>query len=81
MNELKQLESLGLVLPPASYIFGAILFGMLGYVAFRRGRKAAKPVLVWIGVVMMLYPYLVSETWLLWAVGVGLCVWTYVQWN
>ncbi len=81
MNELKQLESLGLVLPPPSYIVGAILFGILGYVAFRRGRKVAKPTLVWIGVVMMLYPYVVSQTWLLWVLGVLLCVLGYIKWN
>ncbi len=81
MNELRQLESLGLVLPPAGYIVGAILFGVLGYVVFRRGRKAAKPPLVWIGVVMMLYPYAVSQTWLLWVMGVLLCVWGYIKWN
>lgn len=34
MNELKQLKSLGLVLPSPTYIFGAIVFGMIGYVTF-----------------------------------------------
>jgi len=28
MDELKQLEALGLVLPSAAYILGAILFGI-----------------------------------------------------
>jgi hypothetical protein len=41
MNELKQLESLGLVLPSPAYIFGAILFGIIGWIAFRRGKKAS----------------------------------------
>ena len=29
----------------------------------------------------MLYPYAVPQTWLLWAVGAGLCGWLYTQWN
>jgi hypothetical protein len=41
MNELKQLESLGLVLPSPTYILGAIMFGIIGWVAFRRVRKVA----------------------------------------
>jgi hypothetical protein len=32
----------------------------------------------WIGVALMLYPYVVSETWVLYGVGVSLCVALYV---
>lgn len=81
MNELKQLESLGLVLPTPAYILGAILFGIIGWVAFRRGRKASNGVLTWTGVALMLYPYVVSETWMLWSVGIALCGWAYLKWN
>lgn len=81
MNELKQLESLGLVLPSPAYIFGAILFGIFGYVAFRRGRKILAPSLTWAGVALMLYPYAVSQTWLLWAIGAALSGWVYAKWS
>lgn len=81
MDELKQLESLGLVLPSPVYIFGAILFGIFGYVAFRRGRKTSSPTLTWTGVALMVYPYAVPQTWLLWAIGAALCGWVYVKWN
>jgi len=81
MNELKQLESLGLVLPSPAYILGAILFGIIGYVAFRRGRKRSQGHLTWTGVALMLYPYAIDETWLLWALGVALCGWLYLKWN
>jgi hypothetical protein len=81
MNELKQLETLGLVLPSAAYIFGAILFGIVGYVAFRRGRKTSSAALTWTGVALMLYPYAVSQTWMLWVLGVALCGWVYLKWN
>ena len=81
MNDLKQLETLGLVLPSAAYIFGAILFGIVGYVAFRRGRKTSSAALTWTGVALMLYPYAVSQTWMLWVLGVALCGWVYLKWN
>lgn len=81
MNELASLGALGLVLPSPAYIAGAILFGIVGYVAFRRGRKASRPELTWTGVALMVYPYAVPQTWLLWVVGVGLCGWLYVKWD
>jgi hypothetical protein len=81
MNDLKQLETLGLVLPSAAYIFGAILFGIVGYVTFRRGRKTSSAALTWTGVALMLYPYAVSQTWMLWVLGVALCGWVYLKWN
>ena len=81
MEDIKALESLGLVLPSPAYIAGAILFGIAGYVAYRRGRKAARPVLPWSGVALMLYPYAVPQTWLLWTIGLGLCGWVYVKWD
>jgi hypothetical protein len=81
MDEIKSLESLGLVLPSPLYIAGAILFGIIGYIAFRRGRKTTSPTLSWTGVTLMVYPYAVSETWLLWLLGVGLCGFVYVKWE
>jgi hypothetical protein len=81
MDELKNLEALGLVLPTPTYLLGAIVFGLVGYLAFRRGRNTSMPVLTWTGVVMMVYPYAVPQTWLLWAVGAVLSGWVYAKWN
>lgn len=81
MNDLKNLESLGLTLPSPAYIMGSILFGIIGYVAYRRGRKAQRPALTWSGLALMIYPYAISETWLLWGVGMALCGWLYAKWN
>jgi hypothetical protein len=81
MDELKTLEAMGLVLPSPAYIVGALVFGIIGYIVFRRGRKTERPMLTWTGVALMLYPYAVSETWLLWVVGAGLCGWAYLKWN
>jgi hypothetical protein len=73
MDDLKTLAALGYSLPTPAYLFGLILFGLIGYAAYRYGKKAALPKPRWIGVVLMLYPYAVSETWLLYAVGGALC--------
>ena len=81
MSELKALESLGLALPTPAYMVGAILFGIIGYVAYKRGKTVTRPVLTWTGVALMLYPYAVPQTWLLWTIGLGLCGWVYSKWN
>jgi hypothetical protein len=81
MNELKTLQSMGMVLPSPAYILGAIIFGLIGYAVFRRGRKTTQPTLTWTGVAMMLYPYAISQTWLLWAIGVAFCGWIYLAWK
>ena len=81
MAELKALESMGLVLPSAWYIVGAILFGIAGYVFYRRGKATKQPTLLWTGVALMLYPYAVSETWLLWVIGCGLTGLACTKWN
>jgi hypothetical protein len=65
---------MGLVLPTPWYIAGAILFGLIGWAVYRRGRQSEQSRLVWMGLTLMLYPYAVSETWVLWAVGAALTV-------
>jgi hypothetical protein len=77
MDELKVLESMGFTLPSPVYLLGAIVFGIIGYAAYRYGKKASLETTKWIGVTLMLYPYLVSETWQLYSVGAGLCVGLY----
>lgn len=74
MDDLTTLASLGLELPTPSYLFGLILFGVIGFAAYRHGRKAALPKIKWTGVAMMLYPYVVSTTWLLYGIGGLLCI-------
>jgi len=78
MDDLKNLASLGLELPSPAYMVGIILFGIAGFAAYWYGKQAglAKP--KWIGVAMMLYPYAISETWQLYAVGAGLCALLYL---
>ena len=51
------LHSLGLELPSPAYLLGLVVFGIIGYAAFRRGRKSGRPQSVWAGAATMVYPY------------------------
>lgn len=75
MNPLQPLQSLGFEMPSPAYLIGAILFGVFGFAAYRRGRRSERRTTTWLGVALMLYPYAVSRTWLLYAVGVALSAW------
>lgn len=78
MDELKTLEAMGFTLPSPAYLIGAVLFGIIGFAAYRYGKKAALPRAKWIGVALMFFPYAIAETWLMYAVGAALCVALYV---
>ena len=73
MDNLQDLQSLGVTLPSPAYIFGAVVFGIIGIAAYRYGKKTERKTTKWIGVALMLYPYAISETWLMYVVGAGLC--------
>ena len=77
VEELAALRTLGLELPSPAYIFGAIVFGLIGLAAFRYGRKRQRGTTVWLGVSLMVYPYAISRTWMLYAVGIALCAGIY----
>lgn len=78
---MNDLVALGLEIPSIAYIAGLIVFGLVGWVVYRRGRKLSNSVLTWSGVALMLYPYGVSETWLLWGAGLALSAWVYTKWE
>jgi hypothetical protein len=69
---------LGFTLPSPAYLIGVVIFGILGYIAYRYGKKMSRHGTKWIGVGLMLYPYAISATWLLYVVGAGLCVGAYL---
>jgi hypothetical protein len=73
MDDLGALQSLGLTLPSPAYLAGALLFGIIGFAAYRYGKRAGRQLTRWLGVALMLYPYAISQTWLLYAVGSALC--------
>ena len=70
---MSTLAALGFELPSPAYIFGAILFGLIGLAAFRLGKRSGKPVTLWLGVALMLYPYAVTRTGWMYGIGVALC--------
>ena len=51
-----------------------LLFGMIGLAAFGYGRKQGRIKTMLIAVAIMVYPYFVSGTWLLYGVGIVLTV-------
>lgn len=55
-------------------ILAGFIFGTIGWGAFMYGKRLD----LWqpraIGLALMVYPYLISNSWLLWGTGVGLLV-------
>ncbi len=71
---LETLGALGFTLPSPAYIIGVVLFGVAGLAAYYDGKRHGRPRERWLGVALMLYPYVIYETWLLYVVGTALCV-------
>ncbi len=69
---LEVLGELGFTWPSPAYIVGAILFGLVGLCAYYYGKRHERPATRWLGVALMLYPYIVPRTWALYAIGAAL---------
>lgn len=80
METLSSLQALGLELPTPAYILGAVLFGIVGMVAYWRGKRTENRRTRWLGVALMFYPYAVSQTWLLYALGAALTAGVWWEW-
>lgn len=78
MDELNKLAEMGIPLPSPAWLAGAIVFGVIGIAAFRYGRRKARPRIEWVGIALILYPYVVSNTLLLYGVGGALCLALYL---
>ena len=78
---MEELSALGFTMPTPAYLVGMLVFGLIGIAAYRYGKKTSQPKQKWIGVALMLYPYAVSQTWLLWGIGVGLTGWLFSRWK
>jgi hypothetical protein len=73
------LEAMGITLPTRAYWIGALVFSIIGYAGYRYGKKASLPTTKWIGIALMLYPYVVWETWLMYTVGAALSIGLYLS--
>jgi hypothetical protein len=60
-------------MPTPAILFAALAFGLIGLVAFNWGRKNALYGPMVLGLGLMVFPYFVSQTWAVYAVGTGLC--------
>ena len=59
-------------MPTPAALFGSLIFGVIGLVAFRYGKKSALIVPMLLGLGLMIYPWFVSETWMLYVIGSAL---------
>jgi len=64
-------------MPSPAILFAALLFGLVGIIAFNYGRKNACWGPMVLGLALMTFPYFVSQTWAVYLVGTGLCVGLY----
>ena len=54
-------------------IVGGFIFGSIGMVVFMHGKKERKYKPLVMGIVLMAYPYFITNTFLLYTAGIGLC--------
>jgi len=78
MNDATLSQLSTLTLPEPLYLVGLMLFGFIGYFAYKQGKKAELPRLKWAGIALMLYPYAVADTQLLYLCGMGLTAVAYL---
>jgi len=81
MDTLATLQAMGVALPSPAYLLGSVLFGLLGYAAWRRGRALGRAPLTWGGVALMVYPAAVEDTLLLCLVGTALSAFLAWRWK
>ncbi|MEK7382595.1 MAG: hypothetical protein AAB262_04840 [Elusimicrobiota bacterium] len=62
-------------------IVGNLLFSAAGFVAFAYGKKTMKFRVMVMGGVLMVFPYFVSDTMMLWLVGAGLTAALFFVWE
>jgi len=60
-------------MPSPAVLFAGLIFGLIGIAAFNYGRKNALWRPMSIGLVLIAFPYFISQTWLLYMIGLALC--------
>jgi len=59
-------------MPSGAALFGSLMFGVIGLAAFLYGKKSVLVVPMVLGLALMVFPYFVSDTWLLYTIGCAL---------
>jgi len=59
-------------MPTPGNLFGQLAFGVIGLGAFMYGKKTAGLRAMLIGFALMIYPWFVDPTWLLYTIGIAL---------
>ena len=73
MDTVSQLQSMGFTMPSTAYIVAIIFFSFAGLAAYYYGKRSEKPTVKWLGVALMFYPYVVTDTVMVYIVGTALC--------
>jgi hypothetical protein len=73
LDKIQAAQAMGYPFPSPGFLFGALLFGILGLAAFRYGKRMSNATTMTLGIVLMVYPYVFSSTWLMYLVGMALC--------
>lgn len=81
MNNSNNSLFLGLVSNQTAFIAGIVVFLVIGLLAFRRGKQTKRAEFTWIGLVLMVFPYAISQAWLLWLIGAGLAALLLFRWK
>ncbi|MBB1074055.1 hypothetical protein HUU62_06460 [Rhodoferax sp. 4810] len=81
MNSSNNSLFLGLVSNQTAFIAGIVVFLAIGLLAFRRGKQTKRAEFTVIGLALMVFPYAVSQAWLLWSIGAGLAVLLLFRWK
>ena len=59
-------------MPSGPQLLISLLFSLIGYFAWRHGRRESDIRALIIGITLMFYPYLVPNVWAMFGVGVAL---------
>lgn len=60
-----------------SKIVTSFVFGVIGLYVFAYGKRQVDYQFLFIGIALMIYPYLTRGIWADWGVGLGLCAYAY----
>jgi hypothetical protein len=63
-----------------AYLAAGFIFGVIGFWLFREGKRRIDYQILFIGIGLMVYPLFVSNDWMVWIIGCGLCAWAYSVW-